>query len=543
MSFVDVFFRGLEKSPSRPFVTEVRGDRLDRTHGGKLLEMIGQARRALREAGVAPGDRVVLLANNSARWVAADLAMLAEGAIVVPMYARQAPKELAAMAKDAGAKVAVAGDAELAQSLVDAGFEGRVLELASLFSGEPVRAKPHSFADGDVVTLIYTSGTSGEPKGVMTTAGNVEHMLRVIDSRLTELMGRPGGRDRVFHYLPFCFAGSRFVLWSNLYRENGVMVSTDLNDLLRELKTAAPEWFLNVPALLERVRQGVEKKIAERGMPIRRLYEASLDAWRRQRAGEGSVADRLLVALARRVIFKAIRQGLGAELRCLICGSAPLGEETQAWFDELLDLPVYQVYGLTETTAIVSMDRPRAAMPGKVGVPIDGVRVRLGEDSELQISGPNVFAGYWGREAATKDAFTEDGWFRTGDQASVDERGRIAIIGRVKNILVPESGHNVAPEPIEQLLMDRVPGIAQAVVIGHGRPYLTAILTGGGDREAVARAIDAVNAELPHYKRIRSFHLTSELLTPESGLLTANQKLKRRAIEAHFAPAIDGMYA
>ncbi|MBZ0122232.1 MAG: AMP-binding protein, partial [Sandaracinaceae bacterium] len=446
-------------------------------------------------------------------------------------------------AKDAGAKVAVAGDAELAQSLVDAGFEGRVLELASLFSGEPVRAKPHSFADGDVVTLIYTSGTSGEPKGVMTTAGNVEHMLRVIDSRLTELMGRPGGRDRVFHYLPFCFAGSRFVLWSNLYRENGVMVSTDLNDLLRELKTAAPEWFLNVPALLERVRQGVEKKIAERGMPVRRLYEASLDAWRRQRAGEGSVADRLLVALARRVIFKAIRQGLGAELRCLICGSAPLGEETQAWFDELLDLPVYQVYGLTETTAIVSMDRPRAAMPGKVGVPIDGVKVRLGEDSELQISGPNVFAGYWGREAATKDAFTEDGWFRTGDQASVDERGRIAIIGRVKNILVPESGHNVAPEPIEQLLMDRVPGIAQAVVIGHGRPYLTAILTGGGDREAVARAIDAVNAELPHYKRIRSFHLTSELLTPESGLLTANQKLKRRAIEAHFAPAIDGMYA
>lgn len=169
--------------------------------------------------------------------------------------------------------------------------------------------------------------------------------------------------------------------------------------------------------------------------------------------------------------------------------------------------------------------------------------MRLGEDSELQISGPNVFAGYWGREAATKDAFTEDGWFRTGDQASVDERGRIAIIGRVKNILVPESGHNVAPEPIEQLLMDRVPGIAQAVVIGHGRPYLTAILTGGGDREAVARAIDAVNAELPHYKRIRSFHLTSELLTPESGLLTANQKLKRRAIEAHFAPAIDGMYA
>lgn len=541
MSFVSIFFEHLAAHPSRPFVTEVHGERLERVYGGRLLERIGQARGALRAAGVSPGDRVALLAPNSARWVAADLAVLAEGAVVVPLYARQAPNELVAIMQDAGVTLALCADDELAGA-VGACWDGApVMTFDALFGGAKVSEPPRALADEDVVTIIYTSGTSGEPKGVMTTAGNVGHMLKVIDRRLTELMGRPGGRDRVFHYLPFCFAGSRFVLWSNLYRANGVMCSMDLNDLQRELKTASPEWFLNVPALLERVKAGVEGKLAKQSLPVRALYASALEAWRAQRAGRATVPQRLLLAAAKRVVFRKIRAQIGAELECLICGSAPLAEETQAWF-ELLDLPVYQVYGLTETTAIVTMDRPRAAMPGKVGFAIEGCELKLGEDDELLVKGPNVFAGYWNKEQATRDAFTSDGWFRTGDQATLDPEGRLTIIGRVKNILVPESGHNVAPEPLEQRLMERVPGIAQAVVIGHAKPYLTAIVTGELERDAVARAIDAVNAELPHYRRIRRFHLSREPLTPENGLLTANQKLRRRAIETHYADAIARLY-
>lgn len=540
MSFVDRIFANLAKHPSRAFVTEVHGERLDKTYGGRLLAMANEARGTLRASGVGPGDRVALLAPNSARWVAADLAILAEGAIVVPMYARQAPNELVAMMKDAGVKLVICEGDELAGAVGACWPEAPSITFHQLFDAKPVSDAPRARADRDVVTIIYTSGTSGEPKGVMTTAGNVDHMLGVIDRRLTELMGRPGGQDRVFHYLPFCFAGSRFVLWSNLFRANGVMVSTDLNDLQRELKTAKPEWFLNVPALLERIKSGVEGKIGKQARPVRKLYESALEAWRAEREGRGTLAQRLVLAAARRVIFARIREQIGADLQCLICGSAPLSPETQAWF-ELLDLPVYQVYGLTETTAIVTMDRPRAATPGTVGFPIDGVEMKLGEGGELLVRGPNVFAGYWKKERATKDAFL-DGWFRTGDQARVDEAGRLSIVGRVKDILVPESGHNVAPEPIEQALLARVPGITQAVVIGHGRPYLTAILTGEGEREEAARALDAINAELPHYRRIRAFHLSREPFSVENGLLTANQKLRRAAIESRYADAIERLY-
>jgi len=541
MSFVDTFFANLKRNPSRPFVTEVHGERLERSHGGRLAELIAQARGALRERGVKPGDRVVLLAPNSAKWVAADLAMLAEGAIVVPMYARQAEEELVLMMQDAGATLVVCADDALAEAVTKAWAEAPVMTFEALFAGEAVHEPPAARPDDDPVTIIYTSGTSGEPKGVMTTAGNVRFMLDTIDRRLTELMGRPGGRDRVFHYLPFCFAGSRFVLWSNLYRENGVMVSTDLTNLPEELKTAQPEWFLNVPALLERVKDGVEKKIASQGLPVRKLYDASIEAWRDARRGRATLPQKLLLAAARRTVFAKIKAQIGERLECLICGSAPLAEETQAWF-ELLGLPVYQVYGLTETTAIVTMDRPRAAAPGKVGYAIDGVEMRLGEGSELQVRGPNIFSGYWNKPEATEDAF-QDGWFRTGDQGRIDRDGRLVIVGRVKNILVPESGHNVAPEPIEQRILESVTGVTQAVVIGHGRPYLTAILTGDASREEAARAIDRINEELPHYRRIRSFHLSPEPFSVENGLLTANQKLRRKAIEAHYADAIERLYA
>ncbi len=177
----------------------------------------------------------------------------------------------------------------------------------------------------------------------------------------------------------------------------------------------------------------------------------------------------------------------------------------------------------------------------RVGYVIPGCEAKLGEGDELLVRGPNIFPGYWKREEATANAFL-DGWFRTGDQVELDEGGNLRVIGRVGNVLVPESGHNVAPEPIEQALLDHMPKAEHAVVVGHGRPYLTAIVTGKVAREDVAQAVEQVNASLPHYRRIRAFHLALEPLTIESGLLTANQKLRRRAIETHFKDALKELY-
>jgi long-chain acyl-CoA synthetase len=541
MSFVDRFLSNLEAHRERAFVVEVHRDRLAPTRGALLRAMIEDARESLRAHGVKPGDRVVLAAPNSARWVAMDLAILAEGATAVPLYARQAPGELADMIADADAALVIVGEPGLDAALADAGVTTRVM-LDAMFEGRRIDPRPAvAIAPDHVVTIIYTSGSSGEPKGVMTTRANVEHMLPVLDTKLRELAGVAGGGDRVFHYLPFCFAGSRMVLWACLYRSNGIHLSMKLDELVRELGAATPEYFLNVPALLDRVRAGVEKKLSERPAPIRALYARAIEADARERTGTAGKRDRAALMLAGRVLFPRIREQIGSALKGLICGSAPLSLETQAWF-ERVGLPVFQVYGLTETTAIVTIDRPEAVQLGRVGHAIPGCEMRLGDGGELQVRGPNVFPGYFRRESATRAAFTADGWFRTGDQCEIDARGSLRIIGRTKNVLVPSSGHNVAPEPLEQMVREAVPGADHVLVVGHGRPFLSAIVSGSVQPSAIGARLDDVNEKLPHYRRIRRFIVAKDAFSPENGMLTANQKLRRAEIERRYAKEITALY-
>lgn len=546
MSFLDRFHAAL--ATPRPLVTEVHGEALQETPGTSLRDLVGLARGALALHEVTPGDRVVLIAPNSTRWVATDLAILFAGAIAVPLYTRQAPLELAAMIRDAEPRLVVVEDpalmAELAPLLGDA---HPLVPLAALFdSAPPLHAAPVPRAAADTVTIIYTSGTSGEPKGVMLSVANVDFMLPIIADAIGEMLGqrengkRQGQGDRVFHYLPLCFAGSRMVLWMCLFRGTGIMLSTDLQNLAVEMKTARPNYYLNVPALLERVRLAVEKKIEGKPAPIRALWERAKRAYLKTRIGDPTLVDKTVLAIAQRMIFKTIRAQLGPDLDCLICGSAALPEDTQRWF-EMLGIPVYQVYGLTETTAICTLDRPHQAIAGRVGWPIPGIQLRLGEEDELQVKGPNIFTGYWRRPEASRATRTDDGWFKTGDQAELAADGSLKLIGRVKNLLVPSSGHNVAPEPLEEMLQ-RLPGVEQAVVFGHARPHLVAIVTGDIDEAALAAPLETMNQALPFYRRVRKLHVSRERLTPENGCLTANQKLKRKAIEHHFAAALEALY-
>ena len=201
-----------------------------------------------------------------------------------------------------------------------------------------------------------------------------------------------------------------------------------------------------------------------------------------------------------------------------------------------------QVYGLTETTAIVTMDKPNRVRPGYVGPPIDGCEVKLDEDGQLLVKGPNIFAEYWGREAATAEAVV-DGWFHTGDLAELDDEGRVRIVGRAKHVLVPESGHNVAPEPIEQALREHCPAIEQAMLFGHGRPWLGVLVTTEASDEDLTAALAALNSDLPHYRKIKRFLRTREPLTPENGALTANQKMRRSVIEQMYADEIGALYS
>ena len=540
MSFIESIFEHLKNNPKQVFVREVHGQRFEDFTGQELLELIASARGALRKAGLRAGHRAVLVASNSARWIAADLAILAEGGIAVPLYARQKTSELVDMIHDCQAKTVLCENVDVATPMQELGAEGKLLIFDDLFAGKAINEPPRHRHDNAPLTIIYTSGTSGNSKGVTLNLSNVEFMLPVTSEGLAALMKGEVREERVFHYLPLCFAGSRMTLWTTLLRGQSIMLSTDLNNLVQEIATAQPHYFLNVPTLLERIRKGVQDKIAARGAFIKNLYARAERAF--LKGGSAASLDRWALALARPVLFSKIAKKIGPNLRFLICGSAPLAEETQRFFN-MLGIPIYQVYGLTETTAIVTMDNEESATPGRVGRAIAGTELKVAEGDELWVRGPHVFAGYWGRDAETRAVIDDDGWFHTGDQVAVDDQGNWQIVGRVKNILVPSSGHNIAPEPLEERLLSRLRNVEHAVVVGHGKPFLSAIVSGDVDREQVQKAIDDINRELPHYRRIRAFHLTSERFTPDNGLLTANQKLRRQELEKHFQSALTQLYS
>ena len=231
---------------------------------------------------------------------------------------------------------------------------------------------------------------------------------------------------------------------------------------------------------------------------------------------------------------------VGANLKALICGSAPLTPETQDYFS-MLGIPVLQVYGLTETTGICTMDDPRHPVPGRVGPSINGIEMKLAENDEIVIRGPNVFPGYWNRPQQTAEVL-RNGWFHTGDQGEVDSTGTWRIVGRIKNLIVLGSGHKISPETIEDEIMLHLPAAQQVVIVGNGRGYLSAIVTGNVTRDEVQGALDAVNAQFPHYKQVRAFCLRTEPFSIDNGMLTGNGKLKRDLISARMKNEIDDMY-
>ncbi len=545
MNFLENICERLAGAPELMVLEEMRPEGRVSVTAAVLLERIAVARAFLAAAGLRKGARCALLAANSIYWAALDLAAMADGIMVVPLYARQAPSELAAMIRDAQPAIICCGDAALRQDLLTAlpAAAPRTVLLDEIFAAPAaslaagVRASPVSLADSDPVAIVYTSGTSGESKGVVLTVGNVTHMLSCTTARLAQLMGRRTAPDRAFHYLPFCFAGSWILLLSCLLRLSELRLSTDLTRLADDLREAAPDYCLNVPQLLERMRSAVEAQLAKRGGFTNKLFvhakTASLEAKNGARRGISKL-------LAEKLIFPAIRKRLGPNLKALICGSAPLALETQLFF-QMLGIPVLQVYGLTETTAICTMDDPRRVEPGAVGPAIPGIEMKLGDHNEIVVRGPNIFAGYWKRPEETAKAFS-NGWFRTGDQGERTPSGNWRIVGRLKNLLILSSGHNVAPEPLEETLVRAIPAAQQVVLFGHGRSFLSAIVAGEVGLDAVEAALAKVNSGLPHYRQIRAFHIERQPLTVESGLLTTMGKLRRDAIAAHFRDAIESMY-
>ena len=544
-NFLENTFAQLQQASGRVVLREIRGTEFVSVSGAELLDQIARARAYLRDAGLQAGDRCALLGPNSIRWAAIDLALMAEGLVVVPLYSRQAPAELAAMMKDCTPRLLIASDSTIGESVAQVWPEAppRATFDEILQAGPPLQkgiaGPPNPRQSEDLVTIIYTSGTSGEPKGVCLNTKNLDHMLSCTTGWIDHLDKSSREPLRVFQYLPFNFAASWIVMMSCLTRETVLTLSTDLNKLADEIRLSAPNYFFNVPTLLERVKRGVEEALAKRGSLIQSLYKKGRAVWQKQNDGESGGG--LWLFAAQKLIFGKIRERFGPNLRGLVCGSAPLAPETQEFF-AMLGIPIWQVYGLTETCGICTMDDPRlTSEPGRVGQSVPGIEMKTGENEEILVSGPNIFPGYWNRPEETARVL-QGGWFHTGDQGEVNSRGNWRISGRIKNLIILNSGHNIAPEPIEEKIAQHLPGAQQVVIVGNGRGYLCALVTGAVDSDSVQSALDVVNSELPHYRQVRNFAILQEVFSPENALLTANGKLKRDVINQRFQEEIDQMY-
>ncbi len=542
MPFVGDIFAQLKAASNTVVLQEIRDGQISGVTGAELLELVRRARTFLASKDLNKGDRCGLLAANSIRWIAMDLAAMAEGLIVVPLYFRQAPAELVAMMKDSTPVLICCGDAALRDGIRHAWPDApHKFLFDEIFAGvEGIALDRPQVREQDPVTIIYTSGTSGESKGVVLTAANIGFMLGCTADRLDLLMGGRSGQDRIFHYLPFSFCASWIAVLTFMLRGSLVTLNTDLTKIPIDMPVVAPHYFLNVPQLLERMRRGVDEQIARKGGIGQAIYSRAKVAWSRN-ASKPRAGDALWLWLANALVFPTIKKKMvGENLKALISGSAPLTPETQDYF-RMLEIPVLQVYGLTETTGICTMDDPRNPVPSRVGPSIPGIEMKVAENDEIVIRGPNVFPGYWNRPQQTADVL-RNGWFHTGDQGELDSTGAWKIIGRLKNLIVLGSGHKIAPEAIEEEIAANLPTAQQVVVVGNGRGYLSVIVTGNLTGEQVQAALDMVNPHLPHYKQVRAFRVRQEPFSIENGMMTANGKLKRDLISAGLKAEIDEMY-
>lgn len=544
MKFFGKILNNLGNNPDREVLFEVTETETVPFTGGYLLTRIKDALQGLKEKGVLPGQRVALIAPNSVDYVAIDLAILASGAVSVPLYHRQNIDEQAAIIENARPALIICHD-EQSGSLLS----GRVPDspafcsLRDIFEGSGAEAKIANRRPDSPAMIIYTSGTSGTAKGVILSAANIDFMFPPLDEmvdRFYKRYGVPFPNERVFHYLPLCFLPSRLSLLTSLYRGSSIYLCLDPSYLKKALPRVNPHCYLTVPLILDRIRTGVEEKIAQKPAFISWLFRQGMQAYSRKVKNCSTVKDSFIYFCARIIVFNKIKNLVGKDTRMILSGSAPLSEETQMWF-WAIGISVCQAYGMTETSGVSLADNPEQnILPGHVGFPIDGTRAKISDEGELLLKGPNNFQGYWEMPDET-DRVLQNGWLHTGDHVeSVD--GNYRIVGRIKNLLVLSSGHNVPPEPIENDIRELCPTAQDIVLVGDGRPHLSLVVTGEIAEEQLESAIDEHNKNKPHFMQIRAWHVSSGVFSPENGLLTANMKMKRKNIEHYFRNEIEEMY-
>ena len=586
-SLVEAVFRNVESRGRKPALCWKSG------HGWTSLSYEGLVKRVegfaagLASLGVEAGSRVALVSKNRVEWPISDLAIQSLGAVTVPVYPTLEASQIEHILNNSGACVAIVEDRELLEKV--SGLRNRAVALRSIIvmdsdigSGEDdvhwfngvERTGEYSPLEGweerwrsigreDVATVVYTSGTTGMPKGAVLTHGNI---LSNLEGTLESLPVRT--EDVFLSFLPlshiFERTSSQFLALTlgatTYYAESFEKVPENL----REVR---PTVALSVPRLYEKVYDRVRAQAAEGGALRRKLFESAVSFGRRAYAIERDGGDvgpllKARLALYDRLIFRKLREALGGQVRFFVSGGAKLGAEVGEFF-YAAGIRVVEGYGLTETSPVISCNRLGRLRFGTVGLPISGTEVRTSSDGEIQVKGPGVMRGYLDDEEATAETFTEDGWYRTGDIGEFDEAGYLRITDRSKNLIVLSTGKNVAPQPIETALVT-APHISQAVLLGDGRKYVSALIVPEYDavrrelgtaakdgelsedervRALIQGDLDAATTGFAAYERPKRFALLARELSHESGELTPTLKVKMRVVRKRYGGVIEKLYS
>ena len=538
----------------------------------EVLARVTAIAAALRERGLAPGDRVALMSPNRVDWILANLGILFAGGVTVPIYATQALDQVRYILDDSGARALFVDSPDLAGRLRDASialapivFDAAARapdSLAALIAaGRADAAHLPAVEPGDLAALIYTSGTTGRPKGVMLTHGNIASNAHAAFDLIADVI-RPN--DPVLSVLPFAHIYENTNVFGYLLRGAAVYINRKIEALLDDLRAVRPVIVFVVPRIFERTYAGIIAKSRAAGGLKAKLVPWALFAGRTYKRAqlEGKTVTalvRLQFALAHALVLSKLRAQLGCDrLRYFVSGSAALHLDIALSF-EAADMPIMEGYGLTECSPVVTVNRPGEARLGTVGRPIPGVEVRLADDGEILVRGPNVMQGYYHLPEDTA-ATIQDGWLATGDVGILDTEGYLRIVDRKKEIFKTSGGKYVSPSRVEAAV-GRSPFVAQAVVFGDGRPHPAALISPNwiavrsrmnfaaevpaaelAARDDVRRFICAEcarrTADLATSEQIRWAGVLPRDLTIEDGELTPTLKVKRRVVEARFGALV-----
>jgi long-chain acyl-CoA synthetase len=592
-TLADLPFHVLGRFPRPLLVGQVKQGTIAGQSTRDWFDRVRDLSLGLEALGVNRGDRVVIMSESRPEWLTADLAILTLGAITVPVYSTLTSAQAKYIVEDSGARVAFVSTRDQLEKLQRVRHDLPALQAIVAFdppeSSSPavltldaVAARGHArlmgewgvgraFRDrtkeirpSEVATIIYTSGTTGTPKGVMLSHAN---LLSNVTAGHTVV--DVNDEDVSLSFLPLSHSFERTVSYVYLAFGVTIVFAESIETVGRDLPIVRPTVMTAVPRVYEKFQARILEKGSMLPQPRRTLFHWGIKV-ARARGGAGfperPVGGILALesAIADRLVFSKIRQSVGGRLRCLVSGSAPLPVDVAQFFAGI-GLPITEGYGLTETSPIVTanpMSKPRI---GTVGPSIPGVEVRIADDGEVLVRGPNVMIGYYNKPDDTAEAI-KDGWFHTGDVGTLDADGYLTITDRKKDLLVTSGGKKIAPQPIEAVLK-RSPLIAEAVVLGDRRRFASALIVPNfaalerrlkelgrppGEREEIVQradvvalydeVIDALNRELSQFERIKKVRVLPREFTIESGELTPTLKVRRKAVEQNWRAAIDELY-